>query len=526
MSTNDRLTLSNLYQKRHEFILQNAPHKDVTQLAKDFFEAFNLSTKTTALDTLHASLKATNNNEIAEKLKGKDFKEWATHYFIQAKKQKKLSIQNVVEKERNKLKITGVLKGSDFIKSGMDLLTSEDDSIASPPSVLQTQIPEAPNQEALVEQGEAVTHVDTTLVSATMPTVLPSPTEVQPDDETREEAGFVSNCTTISENHSSIDSEVIEGDEKLKLLAMIEKAKHTVCEWKIGDICVPCRFQDYQRDCVQALTEKKLKKLEIADAIAIIGVFAPCMPTPRMMIHFDEDFLSQLKKQYTLPEPSFDDASIMKAVRHCLNSDKDSACTCLKSLDRKLRIMLETLIEELPIKEDRSISESTFVANYISPILRGMLGCEKVSVQFPNTSSEVQRELGLKADRPDIIAKTKNSEILYGEVTGLSQEHSETKNMWDTFRLARHGKALVDSGFNSVPLLQIVYSTGTYMRLEYKSRGMSILEEIGNFEIPTTASKIPSLVGTLPTLIAVKVAMLPWIVLNYFLSHVILFINQ
>ncbi|KAF9410269.1 hypothetical protein BGZ76_005545 [Entomortierella beljakovae] len=166
--------------------------------------------------------------------------------------------------------------------------------------------------------------------------------------------------------------------------------------------------------------------------------------------------------------------------------------------------MLETLIEELPMKEDRSISESTFVANYVSPILRGMFSCEKVSVQFPNTSSEVQRELGLKADRPDIIAKTKNGEILYGEATGLSQEHSKTKNMWDTFRLARHGKALVDSGFNSVPLLQIVYSTGTYMRLEYKSRGLSILEEIGNFEIPTTASKTPSLVGTLPTLVAVK----------------------
>ncbi|KAF9195257.1 hypothetical protein BGZ49_003058 [Haplosporangium sp. Z 27] len=141
MSTNDQPTLPDLYQTRREFILQNAPHKDVTQLAKDFFEAFSLSTKTTALDALHVSLMATNNSEIAKKLKGKDFKEWATHYFTQAKKQKKLSIQNVVEKERNKLKITGVLKGSDFIKSGMDLLTSE----------------------VLVKQGEAVTHEDTTL---------------------------------------------------------------------------------------------------------------------------------------------------------------------------------------------------------------------------------------------------------------------------------------------------------------------------------------------------------------------------
>ncbi|KAF8961904.1 hypothetical protein BGZ46_001264 [Entomortierella lignicola] len=141
MSTNDQSTSADLYQTRHEFILRNAPHKDVTQLAKDFFEAFNLSTKTTALDALHASLMATENSEIVEKLRTKDFKEWATLYFEQAKKQKKLSIQNLVEKERNKLKIAGVLKGSGFIKSGMDLLTSE----------------------VLVEQGEAVTHIDTTL---------------------------------------------------------------------------------------------------------------------------------------------------------------------------------------------------------------------------------------------------------------------------------------------------------------------------------------------------------------------------
>ncbi|KAF9420719.1 hypothetical protein BGZ76_004055, partial [Entomortierella beljakovae] len=246
-----------------------------------------------------------------------------------------------------------------------------------------------------------------TSASTPLPNVLPSSTEAQPNDE----AG---------------DSDVIEGDEKLKLLTMIERVKHTAI-WLQQDM----------------------------EDRAIIGVFAPCMPTPRMLTHFDDEILDCVVTPHSFKDPTIDDAAVMKAVRCALNGDKEEASRCIGSLDRKLRIVLETLLESLPLKEDRSVSESTFVANYISPILRGLLGNDKTSVHFPNTQSESQKSQGLKPDKPDILIKQKGQEVLFGEVTGLVQEHMEQKNQWDTFRLARFAKARLDSGQNSIPLLQI-----------------------------------------------------------------------
>ncbi|KAG0207779.1 hypothetical protein B0O80DRAFT_40861 [Mortierella sp. GBAus27b] len=118
-----------------EFILQNTPHKDVKQLAQEFFEAFNLTSKSAALDALHASLNATNNHELKKLLKEDDFKKWATDYFKEKKSQRKMSLQNVVDKQRNNLQITGVLKGSAFISSGMDLLAPEASSPSPSPSL-------------------------------------------------------------------------------------------------------------------------------------------------------------------------------------------------------------------------------------------------------------------------------------------------------------------------------------------------------------------------------------------------------
>ncbi|KAF9939521.1 hypothetical protein BGZ65_010232 [Modicella reniformis] len=48
-----------------------------------------------------------------------------------------MSVQNIVDKEHNKLLVAGVFKGSKFIKSGMNLLAPEDDNLSetsqSPP---------------------------------------------------------------------------------------------------------------------------------------------------------------------------------------------------------------------------------------------------------------------------------------------------------------------------------------------------------------------------------------------------------
>ncbi|KAF9972701.1 hypothetical protein BGZ73_004170 [Actinomortierella ambigua] len=127
MSTgsNHPTTSTDHFTLRDEFILQHAEHKNIKQVAQEYFNAFDFSAKGAALDALRASLNATNNNHLAESMKEDDFKKWATRYFALAKEKKKLSIQNIVEKERNKLQITGVLKGSNLIKAGMDLLAPE-----------------------------------------------------------------------------------------------------------------------------------------------------------------------------------------------------------------------------------------------------------------------------------------------------------------------------------------------------------------------------------------------------------------
>ncbi|KAF9581201.1 hypothetical protein BGW38_001872 [Lunasporangiospora selenospora] len=157
-----------LRRARDEFILQNAPRKNIKQLAQEFFEAFNLSMKSAALDSLHASLKATKNNELARLLKEDDFKEWATRYFTLTKSQKKLSIQNIVDKERNKLQITGVLKGSKFIKSGMDLLAPEGDHIAASTSAAANpeRNPTLLSTDDSRSAGTTKRHLDETIVAS------------------------------------------------------------------------------------------------------------------------------------------------------------------------------------------------------------------------------------------------------------------------------------------------------------------------------------------------------------------------
>ncbi|KAF9096873.1 hypothetical protein BGX29_008400 [Mortierella sp. GBA35] len=126
MSTGDQPTSSaDLYKARREFILQNAEHKNIKQLSQEFFEAFNLSTKNTALDALHASLKHYRNSQLTKLLKSGDA------LFHAGKEPEKMSVQNIVYKERNKLHITGAFKGSKFFKLGTDLLAPEEDRIAA-----------------------------------------------------------------------------------------------------------------------------------------------------------------------------------------------------------------------------------------------------------------------------------------------------------------------------------------------------------------------------------------------------------
>ncbi|KAF9282998.1 hypothetical protein BGZ68_005621 [Mortierella alpina] len=130
---------------------------------------------------------------------------------------------------------------------------------------------------------------------------------------------------------------------------------------------------------------------------------------------------------------------MMKAVRLYLKGDCDNVSEILQPLnkkDRKIRLMLETLLEYLPQKSIKTISESTFIVKYVAPIIQAFLDDEFVKSDFPNTESTTQRAQGLKPDRPDMRAMAFEKEVCWGEVTGPAQETNEAKNMWDMYRLA------------------------------------------------------------------------------------------
>ncbi|KAG0219255.1 hypothetical protein BGX33_003801 [Mortierella sp. NVP41] len=358
----------------------------------------------------------------------------------------------------------------------------------------------------MIQSGDDVPLPPDTSSSKRVPTESTYLDEAEIADQINQ-AAVVSSSGPISEAAESeaADTFDVNEDERAELLASIDQACHSVCEWKIDDCCVACIFQEYQKVCVQALVDKKIKKSEIADVMAITGVFAPFLPTHRMIESFKRKTLEQLVERSTFPEPQVDDAAILRAVRLWINGEKDEACETLRALDRKLRIMFETLLEQLPMKQDRSVSEETLVVNYVSPLLHATLKSDsRFTVHFPNTLSEVQKHQGLKPDKPDIVVKARDCEVLYGEVTGLSQENSEWKNKWDLFRLARFGKAFLDDGHEVAPLLQVVYSNGMFMRLTVKVRGVFLLQEVGSFVVPTTVSMIPALLATLPTLFAAQ----------------------
>ncbi|CAO3570956.1 unnamed protein product [Mortierella alpina] len=68
---------------------------------------------------------------LANKIKEDEFKQWMTEYFTVIKKNKKMSVQNIVDQQRTKLQVSGVHKSSKLIQSEMDILVPEVNSAAA-----------------------------------------------------------------------------------------------------------------------------------------------------------------------------------------------------------------------------------------------------------------------------------------------------------------------------------------------------------------------------------------------------------
>ncbi|KAG0376888.1 hypothetical protein BGX24_007059 [Mortierella sp. AD032] len=300
-------------------------------------------------------------------------------------------------------------------------------------------------------------------------------------------------------------SAIVDNQERDDLLASVIHSRHSTCEWIVEEKCMSCLFQEYQKLAIEALFAKEIKKVDVADAIATFGVFAPYAPTDRMLSVFGESRLESAAPIVKLQVEEEYDLCVLKAIRLRMNDQRDEAFEALENIkNRKIRVMFATLIEHLPLDKGCRVAEETFVATYIAPILLGMLRAnDKVSIHFPNTMCVTQKDQGMRPDRPDIIAKIGRRELLFGEVTGPCQETYRAKNAWDFFRLARFGKSLLgDNPF--APLIQIVHTKGVYMRLKVMARGMFLLERVGAFVIPTSVDMLPSLLGTIQTLSAAK----------------------
>ncbi|KAF9085301.1 hypothetical protein BGX27_003505, partial [Mortierella sp. AM989] len=275
--------------------------------------------------------------------------------------------------------------------------------------------------------------------------------------------------TSTDESTDTSESEQLLEREREELLRSVDESSHPLCDWRVDGACVACLFTDYRRVCINALVARDIKKTDVGDLMAIIGVFASTLPTKRMNEFFSQRQLKNAQgPKPELPDIEIDDANIMKAIRLYLKDKSGEAKVPSIAWNKKLRIMLESLLEYLPIKEDKTTSESALTVKYVAPIIQAYVDVDGITSDFPNTNSTTQKQQNLRADRPDLRAKLSGQEILWGEITGPMQTGSKAKNLWDMFKLARFGKAFIIDGNDSAPLVQIFGSFGTYMTLYLK----------------------------------------------------------
>ncbi|KAK3808900.1 MAG: hypothetical protein J3R72DRAFT_505775 [Linnemannia gamsii] len=92
-------------------------------------------------------------------------------------------------------------------------------------------------------------------------------------------------------------------------------SSHSVCEWIVEDKCMSCLFQQYQRMSIEALFAKEIRKVDVADAIATFGVFAPYAPTDRMRSVFGNSGLENVTPVARLQVEEEYDLCVLKAIR-------------------------------------------------------------------------------------------------------------------------------------------------------------------------------------------------------------------
>ncbi|KAF9979605.1 hypothetical protein BGZ75_009456 [Mortierella antarctica] len=306
---------------------------------------------------------------------------------------------------------------------------------------------------------------------------------------------------TISEEGD--ESLLIDEGEREILLSQIESIGHE-CERQGDEDCLTCLFKSYQRLCAASLHQNEVQVTDIADVVSLLGVLVPFKPTERMKSIFQEKTLDDLRRSdEEWPDVGFNETLVTSAVRHCLRGQKSRVSQLLRPLEenhRRIKLLLETRLEYLPLEEVKDLSEMDFTVKHVGPVMEAFVDSKRASCRFPNKDCETQKRLNITPDRPDLSVMVGKTEVAFGEITGPAKETNTWKNNWDFYKTVRYGKAFLDTGHKMAPLFQIIYTKGTYMRLKEATRGMFVLEEVGAFTIPVTVEMITSFMTHIQTL--------------------------
>ncbi|KAK3805303.1 MAG: hypothetical protein J3Q66DRAFT_423043 [Benniella sp.] len=279
------------------------------------------------------------------------------------------------------------------------------------------------------------------------------------------------------------------------------------CTWVFDDNCVICKFKEYQRGCIQALKENALTFAEVADLLAVIGVYVPQRRTARMVDVFTDTMLDliveEIEVKNRLPESSLsatEDHAVMEAVRARQRDQGANILTHLMAMAPDRMTLFDNLIKGLPVIAKTAATESSFTVDCVNTAMKGLFLDKKkhFNLEFSDTSPELEKRLGRRSLHPDFVVHVRDKTVLFGETAGPTGASSTAKVGWDLYKLAHFGKQLVDTGEVIALLLQVIYNEGTYMRLTTPASGMYLLSSVGILAIPLEIADVPDFAATIP----------------------------
>ncbi|KAF9166956.1 hypothetical protein DFQ26_006355 [Actinomortierella ambigua] len=446
------MSTTSVYEARRDFIVQNATRMSIKELAENFFKEFNLTSKGTALDALHVSLNATNHSELAKLLKEDDVKEWLAYYFMQTKSQKKLSIENIVEKERNKLQVTGVLKGSMFIKSGMDLLAP----------MSQVQTPEL--NPSRFDKGEK-----TTAVGAGDTLELTELTNASNITTTVSSSSSASStvASLTSESNSENDAEPVAVANKV----FFDFSAVEPIDASVGDVEVGHRFYELQRKAAPIVNDAT-KKLDLNN------------------LHL---FLREMART----------GRIRAQGRVIKDDEEENVFVLFLSMSKKLAEKNYFFTGKL---------EDTFAHGALDPMLSFLFPADDRTYVFdwanrPSLASGARRRDPLK---PDATIQKYAFETAYVEIKSPKDERNARFFLEDQWNLIGFAKDTIDENLRceravtEIPCLQVFGYQLTLYRMTFH-KGVYVWQTIDTAYLPRDKHDCGSMISSLELLQTFKV---------------------